>query len=45
LNFEIWKGRGLSTGEDLEIVLCGYTAMKMNSDDTFNVIISNKTSA
>jgi hypothetical protein len=32
--------RSRSTGEDLEIVLCGYVAMKMNSDDKFNAVIT-----
>ena len=40
LNLEISKGRGLLTGEDLEIVLCVYNTMKMNSDDKFNVVIA-----
>jgi hypothetical protein len=34
-----------STCEDLEIVLCGYITMKMNSDDKFNVVIAFKISA
>ena len=38
---EISKGRGLlATGEDLEIVLCGYNTIKMNSGDKFNVVIA-----
>ena len=32
--------RSRSTGEDLEIVLCGYIIMKMNSDDKFDLVIS-----
>ena len=31
--------RSRYTGEDSEIVLCGYITMKMNSDDKFNVVI------
>ena len=34
-----------STGEDLEIVLCGYIAMKMKFDHKFNVVIAFKISA
>ena len=34
--------RSRSTGEDLDIVLCGYVTMKMNSDDKLNVVISYK---
>ena len=29
-----------STGEDLEIVLCGYITMKMNPDDKLSVVIA-----
>ena len=37
--------RSRSTGEDLEIVLCGYITMKMKSDHKFNVVIAFKISA
>ena len=30
---------------NLEIVLCGYNTMKMNSDDKFNVVIAFEISA
>ena len=32
--------RSRSTGEDLEIVLCGYITMTMNSEYKFNVVIA-----
>ena len=32
--------RSRSTGVDLEIVLCGYNTIKMNSGDKFNVVIA-----